>query len=243
MGQIVSQVIYTPDIPRKRYADQTIVLTGSNTGLGLEAARWVVRLGAKKVILAVRSLDKGAAAKASIESSEKRPGVVEVRHLDLTSYASVKENATRLSHELERIDILIENAGIMTSKFRKFEDNESTITTNVVSPLLHGLLLLPKLRETSKRFNTTPKMVFTTSFVHSMTIFPEQKEQHIFEALADEKKADMEQRQVVPIQSVERHRINGTHFTIDTIFPSYSRCMPSVNSATLRPLLRKGRTS
>ena len=110
--------------------------------------------------------------------------------LDLASYASVKANAARLS-QLERLDVVLENAGIVTFTFRLFEDNESSITTNVVSPLLHGILLLPKLRETAKRFGTMPKLVFTSSFVHGMTKFPEQKEKHIFEALADEKKADM----------------------------------------------------
>ena len=39
------------------------------------------------------------------------------------------------------------------------EDNESCITTNVVSPVLHSLLLLPKLRETSARYNTLPRYV------------------------------------------------------------------------------------
>ena len=149
-----------------------------------------MKLDAKKVILAVRSQAKGEAAKQDIETSTSRKGVVEVWDLDLASYASVKANATRLS-QLERVDVIMENAGIVTYNFRLFEDNEASITTNVVSPLLHGILMLPKLRETARKFKTTPKLVFTSSFVHSMTKFPEQKEEHIFETLADESKADM----------------------------------------------------
>lgn len=74
------------------------------------------------------------------------------------------------------------------------EENEATITTNVVSPLLHAILLLPKLRETSVKYNSTSKIVFTTSFTHWMTKFEEQKEKRIFDALADKEKANMADR-------------------------------------------------
>ena len=187
---LYSQFIEYPPEPTKTYTGQTVVVTGANSGLGLEAARWFVKLDAKKVILAVRSQAKGEAAQKDIETSTNRKGVLEVWDLDLASYASVKANAARLSR-LERVDVLMENAGVVTSKFRMAEENESSITTNVVSPLLHGILMLPKLRETARNFKTTPKLVFTSSFVHAMTKFPEQKEEHIFEALADESKADM----------------------------------------------------
>lgn len=190
---LYSQLFVRLPKPTKKYTDQTVVVTGANSGLGLEAARWFVKLDAKKVILAVRSQAKGEAAKKDIEASTERTGVVEVWDLDLASYASVKANAAKLNG-LERLDVLVENAGILTYQFKLFEKNESNITTNVVSPLLHCLLLLPKLRQTAQKFNTTAKVVFTSSFVHAMTKFPEQNEEHIFEALADEKKADMSSR-------------------------------------------------
>ena len=187
---LYSQYLVSLPKPTQKYTGKTVVVTGSNTGLGLEAARWFVTLDAAKVILAVRSLEKGEIAKADIEATTLRKNVVEVWELDLSSYASVKANAARLS-KLERLDVVLENAGIVTFKWRLYEENESSITTNVVSPLLHGLLVLPKLRETAKKFKTTPKLVFTTSFVHGMTKFPQQDEERIFDALADENKADM----------------------------------------------------
>lgn len=184
---LYSQLIFTPPKPTKKYTGQTILITGANNGLGLEAARWFVKLNARKVILAVRSLEKGEAAKKSIEESEQRTGVVEVWQLDLSSYQSVKDNAKK-AHGLERLDVLVENAGIVTYEWEMMEENESTITTNVVSPLLHSILVLPKLRETSVKFNTVPKMVFTGSFVHWLTSLTEQDETHIFDALADKTK-------------------------------------------------------
>lgn len=188
-----SQFFSIPPYPTKKYSGQTVIVTGSNTGLGLEASRHFVRLDAAKVILAVRNLEKGEAAKKSIEESTGRTGVVEVWQLDLASYESVKDCAKR-AQALERLDILVENAGIVTFNFTMTEDNESSITTNVINPILHSLLLLPKLRETGAKFNTLPRLVFVTSFVHWMTQFPEREEENIFEALADEKKARMDDR-------------------------------------------------
>ena len=153
-----SQFFSIPPYPTKKYTGQTIIVTGSNTGLGLEAARHFVRLDAAKVILAVRSLDRGEAAKQSIEGSTGRTGVVEVWPLDLAHYESVKDFAKR-AQGLERLDILVENAGKVTFDWSMTEDNESTITTNVVSPILHSLLLLPKLRATGSKFNILPKYV------------------------------------------------------------------------------------
>ncbi|KAL9100545.1 MAG: hypothetical protein Q9163_004083 [Psora crenata] len=188
-----SQFLFHPPEPTVKYTGQTVMVTGSNVGLGLEAARWFVKLDAAKVILAVRSLSKGEDAKCSIESSEMRMGVVEVWSLDLASYDSVKAYARR-AESLERLDVLVENACIVTSKWKMMEEDESTITTNVVSPLLHAILLLPKMRETSVKFNTTPKLVFVVSSMHWHTEFKERKEEKIFDALADEKKANMQNR-------------------------------------------------
>jgi len=191
---IYSQLIFTPPYPKAKYTGQTVIVTGSNVGLGLEAARHFVRLDAKKVILAVRTPEKGEAAKESIlKSGKKTADVVEVWKLDLSSYQSSKDFAKRVQG-LERLDVLVENAGIVTEDWKITEDNESTITTNVVSPVLHALLLLPKLRETAVKFNTLPRIVFVTSFVHWFTQFQEQKEKNIFEALADQSKANMANR-------------------------------------------------
>ena len=68
----VRQVLFTPPEQRQRWDGKSVIVTGANTGLGLEAARQFVSLGAEKVILAVRSLDKGERAKESIESTTGR---------------------------------------------------------------------------------------------------------------------------------------------------------------------------
>lgn len=190
---IYSQLLFTPPYPTKPFTGQTIIVTGANTGLGLEAARHFVRLDAAKVILAVRNLEKGEVAKKSIEASENKTGVVQVWQLDLASYDSVKTFAKR-ADGLDRLDVMMQNAGIMTAGYTTAEDNESTLTTNVISPFLLGLLVLPKLRETAAKFNVLPRLVFVASFVHFLTKFPEQKSDNIFATLNDKRTANMNDR-------------------------------------------------
>ncbi|KAL8691108.1 MAG: hypothetical protein Q9218_003601 [Villophora microphyllina] len=193
MKFIRDQLTITLPYPSDSYTDQTIIVTGGNVGLGFEAARHYVRLGAAKVILAVRTIEKGEAAKKEIETSEKRQAVVEVWPLDLSSYDSVKAFAKR-ADSLPRLDVVLENAGIATSEFKVTEDNESTITTNVVSTFLLALLILPKLRETATKFNIRPHLTIVTSEVHFMTQFPEKSSEDIFATLNDKQTARMNDR-------------------------------------------------
>lgn len=200
-----SQLLTKLPTPTKSFAGQTVIVTGSNTGMGLEAARHLVRLNATRVILAVRSTAKGEAAAASIRSSfpdrlsEDLDAVVQVWPLDLASYESVKAFAARAAAELDRLDVVINNAGMYVYKsgFSLAEGDEVTVTVNVVSTLLLGLLLLPKLRETSMKYNKECVLTFTGSFVHLMTDFPERRSENIFKALADEKTARMPDRWAV----------------------------------------------
>lgn len=132
LGIFIREQYTSLPYPETRHTGQTIIVTGSNVGLGLEAARHFTRLDAEKVILAVRNLDKGEAARKSIEESTGRTGVVEVWQLDLSSYESVKQ-FVRKAEGLKRLDAIVENAGIATEQFKVFEDNESTITTVIQS--------------------------------------------------------------------------------------------------------------
>ncbi|SLM34748.1 short-chain dehydrogenase [Lasallia pustulata] len=190
---LYDQLFTSLPIPQTSFSGQTIIVTGSNVGLGLEAARHFTRLAAAKVILAVRSLEKGEAAKKSIEESTQRTGVVEVWQLDLSSYESVKQFAKR-AEGLSRLDAIVENAGIATHTYRVLEDNEATITTNVVSTFLLALMILPKLRETASKFNVTPHLVIVSSEVHAFTSFSEKSSANIFKTLNDKETANMRDR-------------------------------------------------
>lgn len=127
---LYSQWLVNIPIPTKSFEGQTVIVTGANVGLGFEAAKHFTKLGASRVIIACRSLEKGEDAKKKIEESTKRNGALEVWQLDLSSYDSVKEFAARAS-KLDRLDVLLENAGVQTSDFKLVEEDETTITVNV----------------------------------------------------------------------------------------------------------------
>ncbi|KAL6401671.1 hypothetical protein AUP68_15549 [Ilyonectria robusta] len=193
MANIMRSQFVSLPYPTKKFTGQTILVTGSNVGLGLESARHFVQLDAARVILAVRTINKGKAAAASIEETTGRKGVVEVWELDLCRYDSVKLFASRVD-TVSRLDVVLANTGIMAKAFKRVEDNESQITVNVVSTMLLGIMVLPKLRASALEHGKHGVLSFTGSFVHHVTEFPERNAPNIFEELANEAKARMADR-------------------------------------------------
>src|SRR5258705_12955186 len=117
------------------------VVTGANTGLGFETARVLAARGAS-VVLAVRDPDKGKAAAARIAGTT--PGAdVTVQPLDLTSLESIRAAAAELRARHPRIDLLVNNAGVMLPPRQATVDGfELQLGTNHLGPFaLTGLLL------------------------------------------------------------------------------------------------------
>ncbi|KAJ5059389.1 hypothetical protein J3E74DRAFT_453794 [Bipolaris maydis] len=197
---LYSQLFITPPPPKADLTGKIVLITGSNTGLGKEAARHYVSLNASTVILAVRSLEKGEAAAKDIETTTSRQNVIKVLHLDMSSYQSVLDFASTVSKEVDRLDIAILNAGVNRGVWELFEQDESTITVNVVSTFLLFFSLLPKLRDTANKFNVRPTLTVVSSLMHQWTGFAERKapEGQLFERLREEvvqgKKVDLMDR-------------------------------------------------
>ncbi|GAB1513103.1 SDR family NAD(P)-dependent oxidoreductase [Actinophytocola sp. KF-1] len=122
--------------------DQTgrvAVVTGANTGLGVETARVLAARGAS-VVLAVRNVEKGRQAAARIG------GDVTVRELDLASLASVRAAADALRADHARIDLLINNAGVMYTPKQTTRDGfEMQFGTNHLGHFAFTGLLLDLL--------------------------------------------------------------------------------------------------
>ena len=157
-----------PQDTKPSFSGQTIIITGANVGLGLEAAVKFVDLGANQVILAVRTLSKGEEAQRQIEQRTGRKGVCEVWQLDMMDYASIKAFATRATNELERVDIACLNAGVAKMEFKQSQYGyEETLQVNVLSTTLLALLLMPKLRA-SKTAIFTPVLEIVGSSNHFM---------------------------------------------------------------------------
>jgi len=191
---LYSQLFVTPTYPTHDFSGQTVIVTGSNVGLGLEAARHFARLNCAKLILAVRTISKGEKAKESILSSTKcTSDCIEVWPLDLSSSASVKAFAKR-AEDLERLDIMVENAGLSAAGWELMEGNEATLQVNVINTFLLALLMLPMLRKTAEKFGTTPHLEVVTSEAHFIAAFKERREDDIYAKLNDEKTFNLRER-------------------------------------------------
>jgi NAD(P)-dependent dehydrogenase (short-subunit alcohol dehydrogenase family) len=135
----VSSKWTTADIPDQ--SGRVAIVTGANTGLGLETAKALADKGAD-VVLAVRNLDKGNAAAAQITARNPN-AVVKLQQLDLTSLQAIREAAEELKAAHQRIDLLINNAGVMyTDKGTTKDGFELQFGTNHLGHFaLTGLLL------------------------------------------------------------------------------------------------------
>jgi retinol dehydrogenase-12 len=223
-----SQLFVTPQVPDIRLDGHIIIVTGANVGLGFEATKHFVRMGASKVILACRDVNKGKSAQQSIErSTNVAKGALEVWQLDYSRYDSVKTFAERVNG-LSRLDAVVQNAGINTRKWKMAEDNESHITVNVVSNLLLAHLILPKLRESARATGQDGRLVIVGSEVYMWAKFQEKHSEKLFAALNSEQASDIGDRYGSSLNMGSRLMlISGT----DTM--SQSCCYSSVSVSSL----------
>lgn len=125
--------------------NKTIIITGANKGIGKEAAKQIAKLGAK-VYMACRSLDSANEAREEIVRETGNQNVF-VIHLDLADMNSVKSFADKFKQRENKLDVLINNAGLWT-KTKKLSDLgvEYTFTVNVLGHQLLTHLLLDQLK-------------------------------------------------------------------------------------------------
>jgi NAD(P)-dependent dehydrogenase (short-subunit alcohol dehydrogenase family) len=139
----------TDDIPD--LTEKVIIVTGSNSGIGFEAAKEFTRKGAH-TILACRSIDSAQEARDLITASIPRAHV-EIMYLDLANLESVQHFAREFQEQYTRLDVLVNNAGIMMAPYAKTVDGfESHFATNhlghfaLTGQLLNVLLATPGSR-------------------------------------------------------------------------------------------------
>ncbi len=148
----------TADLPDQ--SGRTALVTGASSGLGLHTGLELARRGAR-VLLAVRSPDRGKAALARIRRDVPQ-AAVELVPLDLASLASVRAAAGLVADRVPALDLLVDNAGVMAVPRRLTADGfESQLGTNHLGHFaLTGLLLEPLLAAAA------PRVVVVSSQAH-----------------------------------------------------------------------------
>ena len=140
----------------QRMQGKVVLVTGASSGLGLAAAEGFARLGAT-VWLVVRSPERGEQARARIVERSGN-GDVHVGICDLSELESVRQFAGRFRGQASRLDVLVNNAGVMTEARGVSADGiELTLATNVVGPFLLTNLLIPLLE------NSAPARIINVS--------------------------------------------------------------------------------
>ncbi|KAJ6519145.1 hypothetical protein C8R45DRAFT_950363 [Mycena sanguinolenta] len=176
---------------------RTYLVTGSNTGLGLATAIHLARINPACLILAVRDLKKGHAAKDEIIAETAFAGLLEIWELDMADFTSVRRFVGRVNDTLERLDGAILNAGINVPSWDVTVDGwEKTFQVNVLATGLLGVLLLPILKKTAQLSlphpdapKISPHLTITGSGAHWLALFPEKTAPEILKALNDGSKS------------------------------------------------------
>ena len=159
--------------PGTNLSGKTAIITGGNAGLGYEAALQLLGLKLSKLILAVRSLERGEAAAAKLQKLHPN-AVVEVWQLDMCSYPSVQAFASRVDSQLSRIDIVLLNAGGMRLEFtlNKSTGHEWAVQVNYLSTMLLALLLLPILKVKGETEGSPARLTIVSAALTLAAKFP-----------------------------------------------------------------------
>jgi NAD(P)-dependent dehydrogenase (short-subunit alcohol dehydrogenase family) len=124
---------------------KTVVVTGGNSGIGFETAAALASMGAR-VLVTARNADKGRAAAAALTERLSGEGSVQLVVFDLADLASVRQGAGEILDQAPKIDVLVNNAGlVLTERAETVDGYEATFAINHLGPFLLTNLLLERI--------------------------------------------------------------------------------------------------
>lgn len=153
------------------------IITGANSGLGFEAAKQLLSLGLSRLVMAVRSIEKGEAATKQLRActgAVNPSAKIDVWQLDMESYDSIQAFVQNCQENLTRIDFVILNAGLgaMTFSTVPSTGHEKTIQVNHISTALLAILLLPVLKDKSMGRNRPARLTVVNSVTAHLCKIP-----------------------------------------------------------------------
>ncbi|MCB9636485.1 MAG: SDR family oxidoreductase [Sandaracinus sp.] len=238
---LADPALFTRDLTGRRY-----VVTGANAGIGLVTAKQLALQGAH-VVLACRRVAEAEARIAEIRA-EKPDAKVEARELDLGNLASVRRFAEGIVADFDRLDGLVNNAGVMNTPQQKTADGfEMQLGVNHLGhfALTDALLDLLKRSAPSRIVNVSScfhdKAMGRDGDIHLDDLFFEKRKYDGWEAYAQSKLANL-----LHAKGLAK-RLEGTGVTAVSVHPGWVRTnlakhtMPLwVQDYVLRPFMRLG---
>jgi NAD(P)-dependent dehydrogenase (short-subunit alcohol dehydrogenase family) len=161
---------YNPEKDMPDLSGKVIVVTGGSSGLGKESIHQLVKHNPSKIYLGARTSQRGNAAIEEIISDvPSAKGKIHYFEIDMASLASVKRAADLILKENDRLDILMNNAGIMNVPAGvSTEGYEIQFGTNYMGPTLFTRLLLPLLQKTAEASNSDVRIINLSSELFKM---------------------------------------------------------------------------
>ncbi|KDE03198.1 hypothetical protein MVLG_06289 [Microbotryum lychnidis-dioicae p1A1 Lamole] len=150
-----------PDLSGK-----VIIVTGGNAGIGYETVKALLKKNAK-VYLAARSQDKAEKAIASLRQDTGREAIF--LKLNLGDLASIKPSAEEFLSKEKKLDVLFNNAGVMTPPTGQLTESGYDLQwgTNVLGPYYFTKLLIPALKASKSASGTPSRVINTSSLAHA----------------------------------------------------------------------------
>lgn len=165
----IPQPKVTPLPPDINLHGKTALITGATAGIGLEAARQLIKLHVSHLILAVRNASKGEACKQELQLL-KIYAKITVLELDMDNYNSVQNFAKKLQREVPSVNIILLNAGIGLLKLERSPSGHERVTqVNYLSNALLIAELLPYLKASAEKTGQPSRITWVGSRMYFAT--------------------------------------------------------------------------
>ena len=232
LSLVLARRLYTRQVVGKKFKAEEVtgrvyIVTGSNTGLGYETAKELVRMGGV-VIMACRSVDRAKVAREALlrEVAICKPNQLAVLPLDLNSFASVRAFVQEFEKLKLPLHCLINNAGLMMSERSVTPDgHEVVMTANHLSAFLLTSLLVPALEAGAKKLGTYSRIINVSSSLHQIPKafnFDDVMSQKHFELFATYSQSKL--ANILFTRALHKRLTqNGLHITANTLHPGFVR--------------------
>jgi len=150
---------------------KVILVTGGNAGLGKQTVAYLAAHNPTRIYLAARTESKARDAITDIKNSVPNACEIVFLPLDLTSFSSIADAASTFKSQESRLDILINNAGIMAPPYSTTKEGyEIQFGTNHMGHALLTKLLIPTMLDTAKQPGSDVRIVNLSSMGHQMPV-------------------------------------------------------------------------